>query len=492
MSAHVPADLDARVRATRRVARNTAFLALAEGANKLMLFFFNMTAARHLGVEHFGVFSFALAFVTMLAVFTDLGLGVTTAREIARDPASARRYVSNALAIRLLASVLVIVLIGVLVNVMGYPAATTRVVYICSFFVIESAVTSYYCWVFQGFERMELAAASRVIQTVMLAGGAYLLSRHPAAVESYALLYVGAGLLSALFAATVASVHLVRPGLSFAPRTWWALLRPALPVGLTVVFTMFYYWNGTTLLSKLSGFEAVGNYASGFRLAMGFAFVGFAFSGAVFPLLSRLFVTNQQRLKLALELALKYVTLLVLPLALLLSAMARPIIQLVYGPAYEGGAVVLQVIAWWGALASLNSLLSNYLMAVDRPALVTAQSAVSLGINVLGNVLLIPPLGAVGAAVSIVCAEGVGFLWLFVRQSRTAGGAVASRYGLVLLRVAVALVPAMALARLSAKLGLAATFGLSVAAYLAVLLVTRGVDSHDLGLLRTLARGSDA
>ena len=325
MNAEVRQDRDHPAQASRRVAKNTTYLALADGANKLMLFVFNMVVARHLGVAKFGVLSFALAFVTMLAVFTDLGLGAMTAREIARNPAAAHRLVSNSLAVKLIASLAVILLIGILANLMGYPWTTVRVVYICSLFVWESAMTSYYCWVFQGFERMELAALTRVTQTIALVMGAFLLSRHDALVESYALLYVGAGLLSVLFAGFAASVWSVRPALSFAPRVWRQLLRQSLPIGLTVTFTMFYYWNGTTLLSKLQGDEAVGNYSAAFRLAVGMAFAGFAFSGAVFPLFSRLFVTNRQRLSQALELALKYMSLLVLPVAVLGMALARPI-----------------------------------------------------------------------------------------------------------------------------------------------------------------------
>jgi len=492
MNAEVRSDRDHPAHATRRVAKNTAYLALADGANKLMLFFFNLVAARHLGVAKFGMLSFALAFVTMFAVLTDLGLGAMTAREIARDPTVARRYVSNVLAIKLVASVVVILLIGALVNLMGYPWTTIRVVYICSFFVLESAITSYYCWVFQGFERMELAALSRITQTAVLVAGAILLSRNRAVIERFALLYVGAGLLSALFAGTVASVRLVRPGLSFAPKQWWELFRPALPIGLTVMFTMFYYWNGTTLLSKLQGDEAVGTYSAAFRLAMGLAFAGFAFSGAIYPLFSRLFITNTQRLTQALELALRYMTLLSLPIAVLVTVMARPITALVYGSGYEGSAAVLRVVAWWSSLACLNSLLSNCFLATNKPAVVTAQSAISLGVNILGNVLLIPLLGAVGAAVSIVCAEAAGFTCLFARQLRTPGGIHCRRYALTVLQAVAALVPAIVVARLAARWNLAAVLVLTLVAYLAALLAVRGINRQDVGLLRALVRRSDA
>ncbi|MBN2464193.1 flippase [candidate division WOR-3 bacterium] len=492
MSSVVRPDRDHPTQASRRVARNTTYLALADGANKAMLFVFNMVAARHLGVTKFGVLSFALAFVTMLAVFTDMGLGAVSARDIARDPRSARRLVSNSLAMKLLASLVVILLIGVLVNLLGYPRTTVLVVYICSIFVLESAITSYYCWVFQGFERMELAALTRITQTAVLVVGALLLSRNSARVESYALLYVGAGLLSVLLAGTVASKWLITPRLSFSPKAWWELLRRSSPIGLTVMCTMFYYWNGTTFLSKLGGNEAVGNYSAAFRLAMGLAFGGFAFSGAVFPLLSRLFVADRQRLSQAMELALRYMSLLALPLAAFGSALSPQITSVVFGSGYEGSAAVLRVVAWWASLACLNSLLSNYLMGADKASVVTAQAGISLGVNIVGNVLLIPRWGAVGAAASIVCAEAVGCVCLFAQQLRTPEGVRFPQYAKVLLRLMTALVPAVIVILAVVRWNLPAAVGLAVAVYAVMLVATRGIGRGDFAFLSAvLKRGSD-
>ena len=491
MSAEVRSDRDHPTQATRRVVRNTTYLALADGANKVMLFVFNMVAARHLGVAKFGVLSFALAFVTMLAVFTDMGLGAMSAREIARDPRGASRLVSHSLAVKLLASLVVILLIGVLVNILGYPRTTVMVVYICSIFVLESAITSYYCWVFQGFERMELAALTRISQTVVLVVGALLLSRHSARVESYALLYVGAGLLSVLLAGTVASKWLIRPGLVFSPVAWWKLLRPSLPIGLTVTFTMLYYWNGTTMLSKLRGDEAVGNYSAAFRLAMGLAFAGFAFSGAIYPLFSRLFMTDFRRLSQALGLGLRYMSLFALPLAVLGAALADPMTAVVYGAGYEGSAAVLRLLVWWAALACLNSLLSNYLMAVDRAPTVTVQAGVSLAVNVGANFLLIPHLGAVGAAISIVGAEAVGFVYLFVAQMMTPEGSNGRGFARVLLRVALSLLPAIVIAHLTSRLNVAVALSLAIVAYLVTLVVTREVSQQDLGFFLGLLKKND-
>lgn len=270
MSAEVRSDRDHPGSTTKRVARNTAYLALADLAGKVMVFFFYVLSARHLGVERYGVLSFALAFTTMLGVLTDLGLGTMATREIARDHASAQRQLSNALTVRLVASVVVIAIIAVLVNLLRYPTTTVHVVYLCSICVLTSAVTSLFLGVFQGFERMELLALNRVTQTGVLVVGAFLLLRGPAVTERYAILYAVAGVVSVVLAAANTAPRLVRLELSIDIRRWWKLLRASAPIGLATVFTMFYYWVGITMLSKMAGDAAVGSYSAAFRVATSF------------------------------------------------------------------------------------------------------------------------------------------------------------------------------------------------------------------------------
>jgi O-antigen/teichoic acid export membrane protein len=285
---------------SKRVAKNTAYLALADGMNKLMLFAFFLVAARHLGVQQFGVLSFAVAFVTMLSVLTDLGLGTVTAREIARDRSVARQCVSTAVTIKVIASLLVMGLIAAGVRLLGYPVSTSLIVCVCGLFAVASAFAQYFGFVFQGFERMEFTALGRLVQTLVLIVGALVLCRGPASTFRYAALYAIAGLVSAGFSYLVCAIGFVRPYVSLDLAEWKRALSPALPVGVASMFVVFYYWNGSTLLSKLKGDAAVGNYSAAFRLVTGLSFVAFAFTGALLPFLSKLFRANPERLRKAL------------------------------------------------------------------------------------------------------------------------------------------------------------------------------------------------
>jgi len=461
-------------------------LALADVAGKAMAFFYYVLAARHLGVERYGVLSFALAFATMLGVLTDLGLGTIATREIARDGMQARSQVGGALTIRLIASIVVIAVIAGLASVLRYPATTVRVVYICSISVLINAVTSLLCNVFQGFERMELLALNRFSQTAVLVVGAFLLLHWPPAPERYALLYVVAGAASVVVGGINAAPVLRRLKLDFDFVHWRELLRTSTPVGLAAVFTVFYYWVGTTLLSKMSGDSAVGNYSAAFRLATALVFVGLAFSGAVFPLFSRLFASDSDRLSRALEMGSRYMVWITLPVAAFGAVFAGPAVLLLYGRGYQGAPEALRVLVWWAACASFNSLFSNYLISVRRAKAITVQTGTSLAVCIVLAVVLIPGLGATGAAVALLASEAVGFCYLVSLLLRSVDGARMRSVAVNAARVALALGLAVVLSAAVAKWNVVLGLGVGLAAYCVLLVVVGAVGKDDMRALGSL------
>ena len=90
----------------------------------------------------------------------------------------------------------------------------------------------------------------------------------------------------------------------------------------------------------------------------------------------------------------------------------RAAIVVMYGPAFEPASsafVILSVAMWF---YGVNGVISGLLAAVGFPAFAIWIWAVALVINVIGNVLLIPPFGIEGAAAASV----LGYAVVFVAQ----------------------------------------------------------------------------
>ncbi len=472
----------------RRITSNTLWLTAADVTSRVMMVCFYLVAARHLGAAKFGTLSFALAFVTLFSVLSDLGLGALTSREIARDRRTARHYIANSLGIKLVVSALVAGIIMLAVRLLGYPNATVKVVYICSVFVLEGALVTFYTSVFQGFERMEFTAIVRIVQATVLIAGTLLMARGSASAENYAVLYVGAGLAALALAASISTVKLVPAAPRFNIGEWIRLLRSALPFGIAMLLSIAYYWNGSTLLARWRGDAAVGIFSAPFRLVMGIVLAGSAFAGAMYPVMSRTFTLACGPLQRMFERAIRFVSIIAFFLGVIGAVMAVPIVAVVYGRGYQASVLTMRVLSAWGAFACLNAFLSNYFFSVDRARVVTMQTAISLTVNVMLNFVLIARAGAAGAAVSIAVAELAGFLFLLLQQRRTEAGVSMWMLRSVWLRVGVSASAAAFAAWIVARWSHEAALAVAVLTYVPVLFLFRGLTTSDVSLLFRSAR----
>ena len=471
------------------VLRNTFFLAVAETAGRVVSLVFFTLAARHLGVVRFGILSFSLAFVSMFSVLSDLGIGTLAIREIARDRSAAPDLVRRGISIRLLASTVVTLVVVAAAALLAYPVATVCVVAICSTTVVSGGVILFYASVLQGFEHNSYTALARAAQTAVMVAGALLLARQTApAVAGYALVLAGASMIAAMAVSVVVWVKFVPLSLDFDFRRWLPMLRRAVPFGVTTILVAFYYWSGSTILSKMAGQKAVGEFGAAFRLVAGVGFLGASFSGAVYPVISRVFATEPSRWPATAGRALRLILNLAVPQAMLGFTLAGPVIGILYGRGYEGSVPVMMALAWWGACATLNSMLSSMLFATDRQRIVTVQAGISVAVSVVLNLALIPVLGALGAAIALSAAEAAGTAFLFVSCYKTStswrpAGVVPSiaRAGVAAGAAAVA---AMLCARWNPWVGIA----LALPAYATLLVLCGGVQPEDVETVRLALR----
>ncbi|MDP6277320.1 MAG: oligosaccharide flippase family protein, partial [Nitrospinota bacterium] len=83
-----------------QAARNSGWVFIGRGAERLIRIVVVVVLARILGVRGFGVYSFVFAFAEVFAIFTDVGLRTVLVREIARDRDSAPRLLGSALVLK--------------------------------------------------------------------------------------------------------------------------------------------------------------------------------------------------------------------------------------------------------------------------------------------------------------------------------------------------------------------------------------------------------
>jgi O-antigen/teichoic acid export membrane protein len=93
----------------------------------------------------------------------------------------------------------------------------------------------------------------------------------------------------------------------------------------------------------------------------------------------------------------------VLLVALLLAALAHGLVPFVYGDAYRASVVPFLVLLPGMALLTLYTVFAQYFTAIDRQGANIATQTISVVVNVLLNLWLIPRYGILGAAAASAC-----------------------------------------------------------------------------------------
>jgi O-antigen/teichoic acid export membrane protein len=472
---------------SRRIAANAILRTGGELVAKVASLAFFVVMARELGTEDFGDFNFALSLATLVIPAAGFGMDSLLAREVARDRGRMHGYMSNVIAVKGLGAVVLLAVMAIVVNVAGYEGDAKLAVYLVGAGVALENLGRTWQAAMQAHERLGLVSGALIVQ------------RTVTSVVAIALMLGGAGLVgvSAVFlggaAVGLVAAHALLRGRVVVPRRevdrsrWLPLVRAGIPIGIvTLLFGMLLQLD-VVLLSLLGGdSDEVGVYGAAFRLVAATMFLSWSFGQATQPWLARQEDDRALPLARGYELGLKALTAVLLPIGVGFATLAEPIVETVYGDGYEGAVVPLRLLGTVVALYGLNQFTSVLLISRYRPDDMRRNLILVLAQNVVCNVILIPPLGADGAAVS-----GATSAVLLAALSLHAGRRVTGRLSLV--RGPVLAAAAMAAVLLAVQPSLWAGIPLGAAVYAVALAAwERAANPTDLRIVLSALRRRDA
>lgn len=440
--------------ASRRIARNAAWRSAGEIVAKAASLVFFLAVARELGRQGFGNLTFALALGAILAAPAGFGTDPLVARDVARDAERVHQYLPNVIAIKATTSAPLLLLVVAVGALGGWSSERLLAVLVVGGGVAaENLARSCYA-VLQAFERLELVSLCVIAQRVLTAAVAVAVLAAGGGVVSVALVYALGAALAFLLGLWLLGRHVVRVRWRVEPSRWREIAVAGLPIGVaTALFTVLLTLDSVLLgLFRESG--EVGVYGAAFRLVEATMFVSWVLNAAMLPWFARRSAADAERLARGYELGQKALVGLLVPAAVALGLLARPLIELLYGDEYSGAVTPLRVLAALIVLYGISHFTGNFLLARDRPGSFVRAAGAALVVNLAANVALIPAYGATGAAAAAVGSSAV--LVVAMRRSlaevagrvhvlRIVGGPLIGGLAMAAVIVAAGVPPAVAL-----------------------------------------------
>jgi O-antigen/teichoic acid export membrane protein len=384
-----------------------------------MTLMWTLIVPRALGPVGLGIVVSAQSVAGILGVVLGLGTRQYLVREMVLHPEHGSKLVGTAFVLRLML-VPVVGLAAVLwAYVAHYSHEATVVLYLITAMTIFTLLSEPMQAGFQAIERMKyLAFADIVNKTAQSVIGIVLVIIGFRAVGIAASMAVIAGVL------VVLNVIWLRRFVSIDLRTSGRMLGSMTKQSISFwafgLFSFVYLWIDTIMLTLMTPEHVVGWYGSTTQILQTLMFLPVLVSTAWLPRLVSAAAESRHKLLTLARTPVELVLLISIPIAAVTALIARPLIHVVYGPAFAHATPVLMLLALCIPPLYLNIMLANILLAEKRQtvwAIVMAGAAV---VNPLLNLVLIPATqsqfhnGAIGAAISLVLTEvimdGVGMV----------------------------------------------------------------------------------
>ncbi|MES3005347.1 MAG: flippase [Patescibacteria group bacterium] len=394
--------------------RNLGWMFFGRIASMAISFIATAYIARNLGPANYGELSYAISFVSIFSFIAVLGIDQVLYRDLIHFPEKKNQYMGSAFVLRIGASVIAILL--------------------CTFFAVWFSPKDV------SFFLIFLLSLSFIFNTFQIINyefQANVQSKFPSLLTLYVTILLnilkilvivfGQGVIYLAFVLLLESVFYAAGYLYYRAKFYgmisqWSfdkeiakkILHDSWPLIFSSAFALIYARIDQIMIKNMMDASSVGLYDAAVRLSEVWYFIPSIISSSLFPAIINAKNTSEKTYyKRIQKLALLLVGLSVL-ISLPVMFLSDFIVRLVYGQAFIGAVLILQVYIWSNVATSLNSVVNLYLVTENFKKMLLFSTFAGMLTNVVLNIYFIPKYGTIGAAYATLISYAVPFLSIFV------------------------------------------------------------------------------
>lgn len=376
--------------------------------------------ARYLGPEDFGLFSFAVALVSLFGALSALGLPGIVVRDIVSDPKSSLETLGTGFALQVAGGVTAFVLLLALIPIIRpHDRSAMTVTAIIGLTLLVKGSESIKCWFesqvqskYTVWAENAVFAASATAKIGFILAGASLLA------------FVWVTVLEGLFTAILLFAMYEWAGGRI--RAWQfsiaranTLLKQSWPLVLSGIAVMVYMRIDQIMLGHMLNDKAVGIYTAAVRVSEAWYFIPVAIVGSVFPSLLDAKKTSEARYLEQFQKLYDVLVMIALMVAVPVTFLSNQIVEMLFGRDYIEAGAILSIHIWTAVFVFLGVASGKWFLAENRQLLAFQRVFLGMVVNIALNWMWIPSYGGVGAAVATLISQAVAALLIDVVHKDT-------------------------------------------------------------------------
>lgn len=415
----------------RKVMQNPDYRALAENFTSLSaLQVINYVSTivtfpylvKVLGVEKFGLLSFAQSFVTYFILLTNYGFSLTGIQQTAlarNDKEKSGKILSSMIGAKTFLMIISLLLLTLIVISFEKFRQNYTIYYYCFAMVIAEAYTPY--WFFRGIERMRYITIFTGITKTFYITGIFLFVKNP---KHFYLVPLLSGISTLLV--DIEAFRLIYFKLNYKlviPTLQEILgqLKDGFAIFVSQVAINLYTTTNIFILGILTNNTYVGYYAAAQKILLIVSSLIGLIQQTFYPFVNRLTSTNLQKATTFIKHLLKTLRKFSFILSTLIFIFAPILVRIVLGPQYLPAISTISLLSF---IPYITTFSATYGILVMLPLgykkeYMKILCSASL-INIILSIILVPLLKHNGTALSVTITEAYISLamWFFLQKKR--------------------------------------------------------------------------
>lgn len=416
------------------LAKNTFWLFFGQISGRTLRAALIIFAARLLGPESWGAFSYVMSLAAFLLILSDIGISAIVTRESAKSPESAAEYFSTAFFLKIF-----LLSASSLLLIFGAPyltkiAEARMLLSIVALLLIFDSIRNFGFAISRAVEHMQWEAINEIATNIFIVTlGIYALLKSPSS-ESLTYAYIagtGAGMLMMIYTLR----HYIS---KIFTHFNYSLIKPILSASLPFAFASFLgaimINTDLIMLGWMRTPVEIGYYSAAQKPILFLYTMAGLFAASLFPVLSKLSHSDhKERFRRILEKSIVASLFTALPALLIGLPLSGAIIKLLFGQDYLPAVGSFQVLLLTLPVIFPSVIVSNSLLAINQQKKFIRFSLIGAIGNILFNFLLIPVLGIVGCSVSTLITQILANIFIWEKMDETVHFTVADKLGKILL-----------------------------------------------------------
>jgi len=390
------------------ILKNTFWLIVAEGVDKFLKLILIIYAARILGANEYGKFTFAFAFVSLFVVFSDLGLSNIITREFSRQKEKEKEF-STIFTLKILLNLgaLILILAGSFFITPDF--LIQKIIWILGIYILVDSFGEIIFAFFRARQKMEYESGIKILKALAITGaGFFILFNFPSA-KNLSYSYLFSSLIVLIFLVLFFHFKIHRLSFSYNKRIWQRFLAMSWPLALAGVFGTIYTSIDSAMMGYWGQIAETGWYNAAYKIIgipitlMSLICYGF------YPVLSKAFKESKVKLQNIWSYQMEIMIFLAVPLVIGGITLASRIISFVYGSNYIPSVLAFQILIIMVGIIFPSAAFSQTLLVSDQQKKVLYAGFWAATTNVILNLILIPKFSLYGAAFTTV----ISYLLMF-------------------------------------------------------------------------------